>query len=368
MLKRHALCCTGLTALVLLGSGCGSGGSQSREVREMFPIVKDGKWGFMDRSGKVVIAPQYEKRTEFREGLAPVQFAPKQWGYIDKSGKIVINPQFEYCGTFKNGYGVAKLPAKWVWVDKTGKILDLNVNSSFGWSEDLAIFTIGPKYGYINASGKIVINPQFKLSSDFREGLAAAQQDNQLYGYIDKKGTWVIQPQYDYAFNFEDGIACVRTKAQGAPDWTSLSGYIDRSGKFVVAPKFFDARPFAEGLAYARPAQVPGGGTSFSGAPLPSPDNRGGGYIDKTGNFVIQPRPELGQAYDFSEGLAQVQTQGGFGYIDKTGKIVIPPQFSGAEPFSGGLAEVSLHGENVLGNDLHGYIDKDGHYVWNPSK
>jgi len=345
MLKRHALCCTGLTALILLGSGCGSGGSQGREVRELFPIVKDGKWGFMDRAGKVVIAPQYEKRTEFREGLAPVQFAPKQWGYIDRTGKIVINPQFEYCGPFKNGYGVAKLPAKWVWVDKAGKILDLNVDSSFTWSEDLAIFMMGSKYGYINASGKIVINPQFKWSTDFREGLAVAQLDNLLYGYIDKKGAWVIPAQYDYAWNFEDGIACVRTKAApGAQAWAGLSGYIDRSGKFVIEPKFSDARPFAEGLAYAR-----------------LPNGQGGGYIDKTGNFVIQPNPQFSQAYDFSEGLAQVQTQG-FGYIDKTGKIVIPVQFSGADLFSGGLAEVSL------GDNMRGYIDKEGHYVWNPSK
>ena len=360
MVKSWGLHCTALAALVLLGSGCGSGGSQGREVRELFPIVKEGKWGFIDRSGKVVITPQYDTRTDFREGFAPVQFAPKRWGFIDKTGKIVINPQFEYCGAFQNGYAVAKLPDKWVWVDKTGKILDLSVNSSFGWSEDLAIFTIGPKYGYINASGKIVINPQFKLSSDFREGLAVAQADNQLYGYIDKKGTWVIQPQYDYAFNFEDGIACVRTKVQGAPDWTSLSGYIDRSGKFVIPPKFFDARPFSEGLAYARLPQIPD-----EGAALPLPDNRGGGYIDKKGTFVIQPRPELGQAYDFSEGLAQVQTHGGFGYVDKTGMIVIPPQFSSAERFLGGLAEVSLHAD---GNDLHGYIDKEGHYVWNPSR
>ena len=112
----------------------------------------------------------------------------------------------------------------------------------------------------------------------------------------------------------------------------------------MIEPKFSDARSFSEALAWAR-----------------LPNSEGGGYIDKRGSFVIQPSPQFQQGYDFSEGLAPVQTQG-FGYIDKTGTIVIPVQFSGAEPFSGGLAEV------MLGNDLHGYIDKQGHYAWNPSK
>lgn len=368
MFSRQYLGIAGFTLVGLLFVACGHSTGNRHEARELFAIVKDGKWGFINRSGQVVIAPQYDKRAEFHAGVAAIEFAPKRWGYIHKSGKLVIDPRFDFCGDIKNGYASAMFQNKWVWVDKTGKVVDFNVNSSSGWSEGLAIFMIGPKYGYINESGKIVINPRFKRSADFHDGLAVAIADNDLYGYIDKQGAWSIPPQYDYAFDFEDGMACVRTKAAGAPDWTTLSGYIDRSGKYVIPPKFFDARPFSEGLAYVRLPLLPGGGITVSGAPMPLPDTRGGGYIDKTGRFVIQPNPQFGQAYDFSEGLVQVQSTGGFGYVDRTGKTAIPFQFSGAEPFSGGLAEVSMHGDNIMATDLRGYIDQKGHYVWNPSK
>ena len=49
------------------------------------------------------------------------------------------------------------------------------------------------------------------------------------------------------------------------------------------------------------------------------------------------------------------------GYIDKTGNIVIEPQFDFAHRFSGELAQVHV-------GDKIGYIDKTGRYVWQPAK
>ena len=49
------------------------------------------------------------------------------------------------------------------------------------------------------------------------------------------------------------------------------------------------------------------------------------------------------------------------GYIDKTGQIVVQAQFETAEDFSHGLAFVGV-------GDKFGYIDKTGRYVWNPTK
>lgn len=80
------------------------------------------------------------------------------------------------------------------------------------------------------------------------------------------------------------------------------------------------------------------------------------GYMDRTGKIVISP--QFGCADPFSEGLARVSINNKNGYIDKTGKFVIPPQFDVASSFSGGLAEVRL-------GDKSGYIDKTGNFVEN---
>lgn len=61
-------------------------------------------------------------------------------------------------------------------------------------------------------------------------------------------------------------------------------------------------------------------------------DNASGlwGYIDKTGNYVIQP--QYAEAYPFSEGRAAVNTgndyMGSWGFIDKDNNMVIEPKYS----------------------------------------
>ena len=39
----------------------------------LYPISQNGKWGFMDKSGKVVINPQYENAECFTEGYGRVK-------------------------------------------------------------------------------------------------------------------------------------------------------------------------------------------------------------------------------------------------------------------------------------------------------
>ncbi|EAK1349894.1 WG repeat-containing protein, partial [Campylobacter coli] len=57
----------------------------------------NGKWGFIDKSGKIVIEPKFDGVGNFSEGLAGVELNGK-WGFIDKSGKIVIEPKFDDIG------------------------------------------------------------------------------------------------------------------------------------------------------------------------------------------------------------------------------------------------------------------------------
>lgn len=196
----------------------------------------------------------------------------------------------------------------------------------------------------------------------------AVEQAAQLYpvsvdgkwGYIDNTGTIRIQPQFDGADDFSDGLAMVCVIEDGVRKW----GYIDPSGTLVIQPQFADAGRFSEGMAAV--------GT------VSADDSRRYGYIDKTGTIVIPIQYEgefqgsARYARKFSDGLCAVTVEGEprtpvtsyvgtllvdyYGYMDKTGSMVIEAQFDRARDFSEGLAAVSSGADS-------GFIDTSGNWV-----
>lgn len=102
--------------------------------------------GYIDRSGKVVIPPQFPAAGEFSEGLAAVQVEKTTshpsmgglWGYIDSSGKILIKPRYNEVRPFKDGKAIVHEGGKinhredtpsvweggrWMEIDALGKVL-----------------------------------------------------------------------------------------------------------------------------------------------------------------------------------------------------------------------------------------------------
>ena len=99
---------------------------------------------------------------------------------------------------------------------------------------------------------------QYLSAGDFSEGLAAVNdgksadgnhessmcQGPRNFGYIDTTGKFVIEPQYTIALNFVDGRARV---GKGGfdylgrclccnPRFRGTYGYVDRKGKFTATP------------------------------------------------------------------------------------------------------------------------------------
>ena len=121
----------------------------------LFSIEENnGKYGYINIDGNVIITPQFDYAESFSEGLALVKVDEK-CGFIDKKGTIVITPQFDYWGT-----------------------------ASF--SEGLACVKVDGKCGFIDKKGTIVITPQFDYAESFSEGLALVKVDGKCC-FIDKK-------------------------------------------------------------------------------------------------------------------------------------------------------------------------------------
>ena len=67
---------------------------KSRDDSGLFHIIENGKYGYIDNQGMVVIDPQFDYASKFSEGFAYVEINRK-WGNIDTAtGKINLEPIF----------------------------------------------------------------------------------------------------------------------------------------------------------------------------------------------------------------------------------------------------------------------------------
>jgi len=105
-----------LLALLALSNYVGGQGLWKKEF-------ENGKWGFVDKTNKVVIPGKYDDAGSFTEELAPVKLDGK-WGFIDKTGKEVISVKYDEVGLwFSGGFVSVKLNAKWGIIDNKGTVI-----------------------------------------------------------------------------------------------------------------------------------------------------------------------------------------------------------------------------------------------------
>jgi hypothetical protein len=87
-----------------------------------FKSTSNGKFGYKDNDGKIIIPAIYDYVDYFSEGLANVKQNGKM-GFIDKTGDIVIPLQYDGAASFSEGLAVVRLSGKMGFIDKTGKII-----------------------------------------------------------------------------------------------------------------------------------------------------------------------------------------------------------------------------------------------------
>ncbi len=209
---------------------------------ELYPVLKSGKWGFIDNTGKMVIEPKFMMAFRFGDDLAMIINEKKKVGYIDKEGKFAIEPKYEGGGPFSEGLATIYEAGKAGLIDKTGKVVvDPKYKRIGKFHDGLAVVVIesilstgGAAYdsGYMRPNGQMAIQPQFDANStSFSEGVAGIRKLGQLWSYIDPQGKVAIKPAYYGVGQFGEGMA-------GAMGESSRWGFIDKTGKWVLTPRY----------------------------------------------------------------------------------------------------------------------------------
>ncbi len=141
-------------------------GVQTSENRE--PYEQNGKWGFKNDLGEVVINAHYDSVELFAEGRAVV-CKNGLYGLINNIGEVIIEPIYD-----EISYDESHL----CYVDYQGK------------------------YGVINRSGDTIVECQWDWTGKYSMGMLCVELGG-VYGYVDQKGKVVIDLKYSDATSFD---------------------------------------------------------------------------------------------------------------------------------------------------------------------
>lgn len=186
-----------------------------QDFHDGLAVFSTGNTGFyyVDKSGKQAFPAEYPSAGPFSEGLASVLLDEEHSlaGYINKTGKVVIPPRYKTALPFGEGYAcVCTSDDRWVIIDRNGKTvceMDSTISIAKSFSEGLCAvgkpkgkpvsFTYGDElfvWGYMDITGKLVIDYQYDIVTPFKNGIAQVMVDGKI-GYIDKTGKYIWEPK-----------------------------------------------------------------------------------------------------------------------------------------------------------------------------
>lgn len=211
---------------------------------QLAAVKQNGKWGYINTDGQVVINFQYNMAGDFHNGKAVVSDKEQSVFYINEFGDPITQPVqgYEFTGEAYGGsIKVKAAGANTHLIDEFGNIITKQAADYF-WDEDNKVWCayLPDKSGHMvvvlpngenlfsdyyfrfydtvcigETNSKDVLydlttGDQLLIASNigaFEEGLASCQDTLGNYGYIGKSGDWVIPPHLKKITLSQNGFA-----------------------------------------------------------------------------------------------------------------------------------------------------------------
>jgi hypothetical protein len=134
-----AAACTGPAAGRPNGERAGGAGpppvaqaGERKESPRLYRVLSNGKVGFIDNTGRLVIPPKFEGgyvAREFSDGMAMTAaetsarpgFTCCQYGFINAEGRVVVEPRYPEARDFSEGLAAVAMGDRWGYIDREGR-------------------------------------------------------------------------------------------------------------------------------------------------------------------------------------------------------------------------------------------------------
>lgn len=369
-------------------------------VTQAQPIVnfkdENGKFGFKDAEGNIIVSPKYDYASKFEMGLVYVKKEDK-FGYVNRKGIEVIPVIYKQVSyrSGNNGLIWVYINDRYGFVDSTNKEI---IPIKYQWLDSefkngAAMAKLNGKYGLINEQGEEIIPTEYNNLEIIRKGgeiISFIVEKESKYMLIDKSNKSLINIKCDW-MKWESEVSWIIVKSNGKfgafdywgkkildfeydridSDLLTRRAFVKKNGKWMLMDN--EGKQLTEALYDDMKDKSSGtfsgnGNTGFFSVGKTTNGKTKYGFIDMNGKEVTEIK------YDFCGVLrntyALVVLSGKYGVVDNTGKEIIKPDtYDFIETFSDDLAVVNMGGK---WNDEYnpefeggkwGFIDKAGKVI-----
>jgi hypothetical protein len=272
--------------------------------KEALLAKKDGKFGYLDAEGKVLVSLTYEEIFDFDFIIKAKKDG--KWGFINKNENIVIPLKYDFIEDFNPNKPEFRFQNedRIGWLDKDGQeriVTDLErwANEIVAIDDKSSRVKVADYYGLVQKNGKWLVPIRYENEFVFDKFDKAIVRENQRWGMIDKGGNIVIPTIYQEKIQFNNKeLACVRNNGK--------YGIVNYDGK-VIIPTIYDTYIYSDYEFWT------------------VQKNGQFGMIDKSGKIVIPIEYE--KVFPYLDDLALVKKGGKWGYINAANQTVIPFEY-----------------------------------------
>ncbi len=262
------------------------------------PFMKNGKYGFMNEDGQIIIDAKFQFVEGFNEGLSSFAENDKV-GFIDKKGNIRIAPKYDGVSAIVQGLFIVENDDLFGLIDRKGKvIMPCKYNDIGELSEGFIYASIDEEYFYANYNGLQLFTESLISASDFENNHAIVETETGV-GVIDRMGAFLLPPLYNQLNWISDSLLSFSENEQ--------FGIVSITGDTILNVSYNYIGDFSDNIALV----------SISDTVK---------YIDERGEVILSNFYETYPNYklkgDFTYGAAIIAKDGKYGRINTSGDVV----------------------------------------------
>ena len=211
---------------------------------QLLPVKQNGKWGYVNAQGDLIIPATFIFADQFQSGRAMVG-TESGVGIMDAQGSWLIKPEFEYISWIDSNVFAAKKTTEWYLYNMKGQQLKKLENGKIK-SLDLGQYSFveEDKTGFFHLENGIILKPSYDEILAFKSNKAhlLIKKENKK-GIVSRSGVELLKPEFD-SIAFEKNYYLVKKD--------SFWGIYDTIGNLVLKPCAEKIEIVNEKLAYYR--------------------------------------------------------------------------------------------------------------------